>query len=97
MDLQWNADERAIIDGFNAARPNAILNANERAVMDLIGDGDEIGLRHQLEAGNAGHWLGRGEHMGDQETPLMNCMYGLMSHKSIDTVKRVGTLVCSLA
>ena len=50
MNPCWNADERAIIHGFNAARPNAILNANERAVLDLIADGDEFGLRHQLEA-----------------------------------------------
>ena len=82
MNPYAGADERAIVDGLNAARPNAILNHNERAVMGLIGDANIPGLRHRLEAGGAGHWLGIGKSMGDQQTPLMLCMYGLMSHKS---------------
>jgi ankyrin repeat protein len=84
-----DANERAIVDGLNAARPNSILNYNERAVMNLVGDADIPGLRHRLEAGGAGHWLGVGESMGDQETPLMLCMYGMMSHKSNETVMGV--------
>ena len=68
------ADARAIVHGFNAARPNEILNANEHAVIHMVEHGDEIGLRRLLEAGRAGHWLGVGEGLS-QLTPLMSCLY----------------------
>ena len=40
----WNEEERAIVGAFNAARPNVTLNANEKAVMQMISDGNVDGL-----------------------------------------------------
>ena len=87
-DLYWSAADRAIVDGFNAARSNNILNANEHDIIRVIKAGDEDGLRRLLEAGRAGHWLGVGEGFS-QQTPLMGCLYGPMRQGGNAKVWRV--------
>ena len=88
MDRYWSAADCAIVDGFNAARSNSILNENEHAVIHMVKSGDEDGLRDLLESGGAGHWLGVGEGFS-QETPLMRCLYGPMRQAGNDKVMRV--------
>ena len=73
-------EERAIVEAFNAARPNATLNANEKAVMQMIRDGNMDGLERLLQAGRAVHFLGIGDCLYYQETPLMACLNGRTNH-----------------
>ena len=76
-------EERAVIEN----------EANERAVMERIRDGDEIGLRHLLEDRRVGHFLGIEGSLIGYETPLMACVYGRMSERGNDTVMRVMQLL----
>jgi ankyrin repeat protein len=83
----WNAVERATVEGFNAARQNETLNANESEVMHMIWNGDTHGLYLQLTTGRKGHFLGIGDDLYNQETPMQACVYGPMSELGIGAMK----------